>query len=96
MLNNFGGDYEAAAKAYCGLEAIVTTPDGKTATLYIADGFDDTWVRTPASIDVIYDSFAQLYGSTTSNKNDVVQGATWKLTGNRNSKYAFKSTTSLS
>ncbi|GAA5983778.1 hypothetical protein JCM10908_005923 [Rhodotorula pacifica] len=96
MLNNFGGNYEAAATAYCGLEAVVTTPDGKSATLYIADAFDDTWVRTPASIDVIYDSFAQLYGSTTSNKNDVVQGATWRFTGNRNDKYKFKSTNSLS
>jgi hypothetical protein len=33
MLSNFNWDYEAAAKAYCGLEAIVTTPDGRTATL---------------------------------------------------------------
>ncbi|GAA5878347.1 hypothetical protein JCM3774_001994 [Rhodotorula dairenensis] len=96
MLNNFGGDYEAAATAYCGLEAIVTLPSGKSATLYIADAFDDTWVRTPASIDVIYDSFTDLYGSATTNKNDVIQGASWKLTGNRNDKYKFKSTNSIS
>lgn len=56
MLSNFNWDYEAAATAYCGLEAVVTTPDGRTATLYIADAFDDTWVRTPSSIDVVYDS----------------------------------------
>lgn len=56
MLSNFNWDYEAAATAYCGLEAVITTPDGLTATLYIADAFDDTWVRTPASIDVMYDS----------------------------------------
>ncbi|BGP32580.1 hypothetical protein JCM10296v2_004361 [Rhodotorula toruloides] len=96
MLNNFGGDYQAAATAYCGLEMVVTTPDGKSATLYIADAFDDTWVRTPSSLDIIYGSFAKLFGSQTDNKNDVVQGASWKFTGNRNSKYAFKSTTSLS
>ena len=96
MLNNFGGDYETAAKAYCGLEAVVTLPNGKSATLYLADAFDDTWVRTPASIDVIYDAFSNLFGSQTSNKNDVIQGATWKFTGNRNDKYKFKSTTSLS
>lgn len=53
MLNNFGGDYNAAATAYCGLEAEFTTPDGKKALLYIADGFDSKWVRTPGSIDVI-------------------------------------------
>ena len=96
MLSNFNWDYEAAAKAYCGLEAIVTTPDGRTATLYLADAFDDTWVRTPASIDVIYDAFSNLFGSQTNNKNDVIQGATWKFTGNRNDKYKFKSTTSIS
>ncbi|GAA6025302.1 hypothetical protein JCM8202_002684 [Rhodotorula sphaerocarpa] len=96
MLNNFGGDYQKAATAYCGLEAVVTTPDGKSETLYIADAFDDTWVRTPASLDIIYGSFSKLFGSTTNNKNDVVQGASWKLTGNRNDKYKFKSTTSLS
>lgn len=44
MLTNFGGSYETAAKAYCGLEAIVTTPEGRTATLFIADAFDDTCV----------------------------------------------------
>lgn len=96
MLNNFGDDYQKAATAYCGLEAVVTTPDGKSETLYIADAFDDTWVRTPASLDIIYGSFSKLFGSTTNNKNDVVQGASWKLTGNRNDKYKFKSTTSLS
>uniref|UniRef100_A0A0K3CGR4 FGENESH: predicted gene_6.523 protein n=1 Tax=Rhodotorula toruloides TaxID=5286 RepID=A0A0K3CGR4_RHOTO len=96
MLNNFGGDATAARQAYCGLEAIVTTPDGKSATLYVADAFDDTWVRTPSSLDIIYGAFAQLFGSQTSNKNDVVTGATWKFTGNRNPKYAYASTSSLS
>ncbi|POY75130.1 hypothetical protein BMF94_1760 [Rhodotorula taiwanensis] len=90
MLSNFNWDYEAAATAYCGLEAVITTPDGLTATLYIADAFDDTWVRTPASIDVMYDSFASLYGSVTTNKNDVVKDGSWYLTGNRNDRYKFK------
>ncbi|GAA6025298.1 hypothetical protein JCM8202_002682 [Rhodotorula sphaerocarpa] len=90
MLSNFNWDYEAAATAYCGLEAVVTTPDGRTATLYIADAFDDTWVRTPSSIDVVYDSFATLYGSVTTNKNDVVKDGSWYLTGNRNERYKFK------
>ncbi|GAA5967574.1 hypothetical protein JCM11641_005701 [Rhodosporidiobolus odoratus] len=96
MMSNFGYDYERAATAYCGLEAVVSTPDGKSMTLYIADAFDDTWVRTPASLDIIKGSFSSLFGKSTDNKNDVVTGATWKLTGKRNSKYAFKSTTSLS
>ncbi|GAA6043484.1 hypothetical protein JCM8097_000735 [Rhodosporidiobolus ruineniae] len=118
MLNNFGGDYEKAATAYCGLEAEenfsgrlspsarvlicflslvqVTTPDGKTVTLYIADAFDDTWVLTPSSLDIIHGSFESLYGSYTDNKNDVVKNAKWSFTGNRNDKYKFKSSTSLS
>lgn len=56
MLNNFNGDYAAAAAAYCGLEAKFTTPDGKTAILYIADGFADPWVLTPNSVDIIINS----------------------------------------
>ncbi|GAA5935849.1 hypothetical protein JCM3775_007347 [Rhodotorula graminis] len=96
MLNNFGGDYEAAAKAYCGLELVVSTPDGKSKTMYIADAFDDTWVLTPSSLDIIHGSFTDLFGSYTDNKNDVVKGASWKFTGQRNDKYKFKSTNSLS
>ena len=49
MLNNFGGDYEAAARAYCGLELVVSTPDGRNKTMYIADAFDDACVSLPLS-----------------------------------------------
>ncbi|GAA6008131.1 hypothetical protein JCM11491_001896 [Sporobolomyces phaffii] len=91
MINNFGGDAMAARKAYCGLEAIVTTPDGTSLTLYVADGFDPAWVKTPTSIDVMYNSFTKLFGSATSNKNDVITGTKWVFTGNRNEKYAFNS-----
>ncbi|GAA6060472.1 hypothetical protein JCM10212_007103 [Sporobolomyces blumeae] len=89
MLANYGGDAMAARKAYCGLEAVVTTPDGTSSTLVVADAFDDTWVRTPTSIDVMYNAFTKLFGSQTSNKNDVIQGVTWEFTGNRNSQYVF-------
>ncbi|GAA5844283.1 hypothetical protein JCM3766R1_002897 [Sporobolomyces carnicolor] len=92
MIANFGGDAMAARKAYCGLEAIVTTPDGTELTLYVADGFDDAWVKTPTSIDVMYNSFTKLFGKATSNKNDVITGTTWRFTGNRNERYAFDST----
>ena len=90
MLANFGGDYVKAATAYCGLEAVVTAPNGKTKTMVIGDGFDDTWVRTPGSIDIMYDAFTTLYGKTTTNKDDVMQGVTWVLTGARNDKYKYK------
>ncbi|GAA5999721.1 hypothetical protein JCM10207_005878 [Rhodosporidiobolus poonsookiae] len=90
MLANFNGSYTDAATAYCGLEAVITTPSGRNATLYIADAFDDTWVRTPASLDIVYGSFPLLFGSQTDNKNDVVQHASWTLTGNRNERYKFK------
>ncbi|GJN90931.1 hypothetical protein Rhopal_003945-T1 [Rhodotorula paludigena] len=95
MLANFDGDYESAAKAYCGLEAEITTPDGRTVTLYVADAFDDTWVRTPASLDIIHGSFESLYGSYTDNKNNVVKNASWRFTGRRNERLTFKSTDSL-
>ncbi|BGP32582.1 hypothetical protein JCM10296v2_004363 [Rhodotorula toruloides] len=90
MLANFNGSYEAAATAYCGLEAVITTPAGRNATLYIVDAFDDTWVRTPSSLDVVVGSFPLLFGFNTTNKLDVVQGAEWYLTGRRNARYAFK------
>ncbi|GAA5983782.1 hypothetical protein JCM10908_005925 [Rhodotorula pacifica] len=89
MLSNFNWDYEAAATAYCGLEAVVTTPDGRTATLYLADAFDDAWVRTASSIDVVIGAFPQLFGSWTTNKNDVVKDGSWYFTGNRNERYQF-------
>ncbi|GAA5988983.1 hypothetical protein JCM5350_001739 [Sporobolomyces pararoseus] len=92
MLADFGGDEMAARKAWCGLEAIVTNPStGQQLTLYVADAFDDRWVLTPTSIDVMYNSFSKLFGRVTTNKNDVVKGATWSLTGNRNARYAFNS-----
>ncbi|GAA5925771.1 uncharacterized protein JCM15063_005113 [Sporobolomyces koalae] len=84
MLDNFDGDAFAARKAYCGLEAIVTNPDGTEMTLYVADAFDDAWVLTPTSIDVMYNAFSTLFGRVTTNKNDVVKNASWRFTGNRN------------
>ncbi|BGP53251.1 hypothetical protein JCM8202_002576 [Rhodotorula sphaerocarpa] len=89
MVNSVGGDVMAARKAYCGLEVEVTTPEGRTATLVVADAFDDTWVRTPTSIDVMYNAFMNLYGSWTNNKNDVIQNVSWKFTGKRNQRYVF-------
>lgn len=51
MLANFGNSWTEAGTAYCGLEAEFTTPDGRMALLYIADGFDPQWVREPGSIE---------------------------------------------
>jgi hypothetical protein len=90
MRANFGGNNAAAAAAYCGLEAIVTAPNGKSMTMVIGDGFDDAWVRTPGSIDIMHSAWNTLHGSSSNNKNDVMQGVTWKLTGNRNTKYKYK------
>jgi hypothetical protein len=89
MLRNFGGNYEKAAKAYCGLEAIVTTPKGKFK-MYIADGFDPRWVRTPGSIDIPKNRWAKLAGYATNDKNKVIMGITWELTGKRSKQYSFK------
>lgn len=41
MLNDFDGNYTAAAAAYCGLEANFTTSDGTVVQLYIVDAYDD-------------------------------------------------------
>ncbi|GAA5842204.1 hypothetical protein JCM5353_004584 [Sporobolomyces roseus] len=89
MRKNFPGDEMAARKAYCGLEVEVTTPDGKSMILAVIDGFDDAWVKTPASVDIMYDSFTELFGKQTSNKNDVITNVSWKFTGTRNEQYRF-------
>ncbi|SCV69613.1 BQ2448_2633 [Microbotryum intermedium] len=91
MLANFGGSNTRAGQAYCGLEAEVVAADGRTAYLIIMDGFDSKWVRTPASIDVIYNAFAMLHGSRTNDKNTVETGVKWRLTGRRDSRYTFNS-----
>ncbi|GAA5903454.1 hypothetical protein JCM6882_006552 [Rhodosporidiobolus microsporus] len=89
MLADFGGDATAAREAYCGLEAVVTTPEGRSATLVVADAFDDTWVRTPTSMDVVYNAFSKLLGYTTNDKNVVIQNVSWKFNGKRNSQYKY-------
>lgn len=90
MRANFDGDNDAAATAYCGLEAKVTAPDGTSKIMVIGDGFDDKWVLSPGSIDIMHNSFTTLYGEYTSNKDKVIKGVEWTLTGNRNEKYAFR------
>ena len=112
MLSVYGGGWTdlqkwKSMKLFCGLEAEFTTSDGRTATLYIHDAFDDAWVRTPNAVDVIIGSvrrrrrsylfkpaltlhssqFAQLFGRSTTNKNDVVQNASWRLTGKRDTRW---------
>merc|ERR1711939_792020 len=58
MLSNFGGDYNKAATAYCGLEAKVTDPKtGNSITGFICDGFDDKWVKSAGSIDLTVGAF---------------------------------------
>ncbi|PRP86273.1 hypothetical protein PROFUN_05414 [Planoprotostelium fungivorum] len=73
---------------YCGLEANVTNPrNGRSMIMYIGDGFDPKWVRSPGSIDIMTDAFNYLWGSNTGNKNDVIQGVKWSLTGRKSAKY---------
>ncbi|KAJ3125174.1 hypothetical protein HK098_000548 [Nowakowskiella sp. JEL0407] len=80
-----------SATEYCGLEAIVTNPsNGISRTLYIVDAFDHKWVRSPGSIDIMYEEFQKLFGRPTSDHNDVIKDIKWTLTGKRSSKYSFK------
>ncbi|KAL7007573.1 hypothetical protein EMMF5_003037 [Cystobasidiomycetes sp. EMM_F5] len=91
MLKEYNNDYNAAATAFCGREAIVTDPStGKSITAFICDGFDSKWVKTPASLDLTVAAFTAIKGSFDNNKNTVIQGATWKLTGNVVAKGKFK------
>lgn len=88
MLRNFGGDYQKAAQAYCGLEATFRTPDGRTATLVLADGFDDHWVRTPGSVDIVVGSVSDLdlelgegEGADGFSLGGSVSAAVWEMDG---------------
>lgn len=83
-------DYETSAKKYCGLEARVTNPaTGITKLMYIIDAFDHKWVRSPGSIDIMADAWSALTNQSASDKQNVIQGVTWELTGNRSDKYCF-------
>ncbi|SGY67386.1 BQ5605_C004g02771 [Microbotryum silenes-dioicae] len=96
MLANFQWSNTLAGAAckqepdlHCGLEAEFVLPNGKTTKLILMDGFDPKWVKTPSSIDVIYDTFMDLWGSTMNDKNSVFQGVKWRFTGRRDSRYLF-------
>lgn len=90
MRENFGWNNNAAAKAYCGLEAYFETPSGRSATFYLIDGFDQKWVRTATSVDIPVGVFPQVLGRYTRNKNDVVTQGAWKFTGKRSNKFLYR------
>ncbi|KAF2753272.1 hypothetical protein EJ05DRAFT_209161 [Pseudovirgaria hyperparasitica] len=76
-------------KKYCGLEAKVTDPQtGKSKLMYIGDGFDEKWVKSPSSIDIMIDAFADIHHHPGNNKNDVIRGVKWELTGRINEQWA--------
>ncbi|RGP81751.1 hypothetical protein FLONG3_136 [Fusarium longipes] len=76
-------------RKYCGLEAKVTDPTtGKSQLMYIGDSFDDAWVRTPASIDIMIDAYSNIHGNPNGDKNNVIKGVQWELTGRVNTKFA--------
>lgn len=89
MVAAAGGDAVLARETFCGLEAVVTTPSGESLTLVLADAFDDAWLITPSSIDIMHGAFTSLYGSATTDKDIVIKGVVWTLTGARNTKYKY-------
>lgn len=90
MLSGYS-DRQSAAKAYCGLEATVTnTKTGSSATMFICDGFDDAWVKTPGSIDLTVGAFTTLNGGSFNNDKNTVLQVTWELTGNVNEQGTFQ------
>jgi phage-related tail protein len=85
-------DWKKYGDIYCGLEAKVTNPEnGRTEIMYVTDAFDDKWVRSPASIDIMIGSFEKLKGiGKIYDKNNVIRDVQWEFTGNRNEKYRFQ------
>jgi hypothetical protein len=87
-------DWYVYGKEYCGLEAKVYNPiTGVSMLMYVGDGFDHKWVRSPGSIDIMINSFGALIGKyPTSKQSDYIANVQWEFTGNRNPQYAFGST----
>ncbi|KAF4953789.1 hypothetical protein FGADI_5782 [Fusarium gaditjirri] len=74
-------------RKHCGLEAKVTDPTtGKSQLMYIGDSFDDTWFRV--NIDIMIDAYSIIHGNPNGDKNNVIKGVQWELTGRVNTKYA--------
>jgi hypothetical protein len=72
------------------MEAKVYNPDtGQTILLYVGDAFDHAWVRTPGSIDIMINSYAALFGSYPTDKNNVMMNLQWAFTGGFNPQYKF-------
>lgn len=85
--------WKAATQKYCGLEANVTdTTTGRSKLMYIGDGFDMKFVRSPGSLDIMLEGFKEIHGDPKGVKDDVIQNLSWQLTGNRNSQYAAPGT----
>ncbi|KAF2031329.1 hypothetical protein EK21DRAFT_63471 [Setomelanomma holmii] len=87
--NTDAAAWKAATKKYCGLETTVKDPKtGKSMLMYIGDAFDDKYVLSPASIDIMTDAFSNIHGNPNGDKNEVIKGVEWQLTGRVNTKYA--------
>ncbi|KAJ3371318.1 hypothetical protein HDU91_005345 [Kappamyces sp. JEL0680] len=80
------GNNDAGRNAYCGLEAVVKI-NGVEKTMYIIDAFDDRWVITPGSIDIMAHAWEGFSSMKATNKADVYRNVEWRLTGRRNLKY---------
>ena len=86
-----GPAYERAAKAYCGLEALVTNPEtGKSKIMYIGDAFDHRYVLNPGAIDIMKGPYEYLTGAPAVDKMKVIRNVQWVLTGQRSQQYCFK------
>ncbi|KAF1928457.1 uncharacterized protein M421DRAFT_420999 [Didymella exigua CBS 183.55] len=87
--NSDPAGWKAATQKYCGLEATVKDPKtGKQMLMYIGDAFDDRYVHSTGSIDIMIDAFSNIHGNPNGNKNEVIKGVEWQLTGRVNTKYA--------
>ena len=84
--------WRSTGRKYCGLEATLYNPEnGKTITGILLDAFHHEWVLSPESIDLTMAAFAKLTdGSWPSDKNRVIKGVQWRLTGRRHKGYVFK------
>jgi hypothetical protein len=72
---------------YCGRRAIVTNLDnGVSKEMFIVDAFDDRYLRTPGSIDIMVKSYQEITGDYSRNKQNTFR-LKWELKNEYANKY---------
>ena len=83
---------EAADRDMVWTRRAVTNPKSNvTLMLYIGDAFDTGWAHTDQNIDNMLGPYTEFDGDPHQDKNIVISGVEWKLTGKRETDWSVGS-----